>query len=137
MSDPADILLTVCITLLVVAFFYCMARDRRASRLKKGTTFMNITPCGDRVLVRRCEDNGVTPGGIVIPDNAKQLSVRGTVIAKGPGTENHAGIPRPIPVEVGDVVLFGKFSGVEVDVAGEKYLMLRQDDIMGVVQLQS
>lgn len=95
---------------------------------------MKIRPLHDRVVVRRMEEERTTAGGIVIPDNATEKPMRGEIIAVGLGKILDNGDVRALAVKVGDVVLFGKYSGTEVKVAGEELVVMREDDIMGVVE---
>ena len=95
---------------------------------------MKIRPLHDRVVVRRIEDEHKTPGGIVIPDTAAEKPMQGEVIAVGNGKILENGEVRALDVKVGDKVLFGKYSGTEVKVEGEEVLVMREDDIMGVIE---
>ena len=95
---------------------------------------MNIRPLHDRVVVRRVEDERTSPGGIVIPDSATEKPMQGEVLAVGNGKMLDTGEQRPLDVKVGDKVLFGKYSGTEVKVDGEEVLMMREDDIMGIIE---
>jgi chaperonin GroES len=95
---------------------------------------MNIRPLHDRVIVRRMEEERTSPGGIVIPDSATEKPVQGEVLAVGKGKLMENGDIRPLDVQVGDKVLFGKYSGNEVKVDGEELLVMREEDIMGVVE---
>ena len=95
---------------------------------------MAIRPLHDRVLVRRIEDETTTPGGIVIPDSAKEKPAQGEIIAAGNGKILDNGDVRSLDVKVGDKVLFGKYAGTEVKVDGEELLVMREDDIVGVVE---
>ena len=95
---------------------------------------MNIRPLHDRVVVRRVEDERTSPGGIVIPDSATEKPMQGEVLAVGNGKVLDSGDQRGLDVKVGDKVLFGKYSGTEVKVDGEDLLMMREDDIMGVIE---
>ena len=95
---------------------------------------MNIRPLHDRVLVRREEEETTSAGGIVLPGSAAEKPSRGEVIAAGNGKIQENGDVRPLDVKVGDRVLFGKYSGTEVKVDGEELLMMREDDIMGVIE---
>jgi chaperonin GroES len=95
---------------------------------------MSIRPLHDRVVVRRLEDETTTAGGIVIPDNAKEKPSRGEVIAVGSGKPLDNGDVRALAVKAGDKVLFGKFAGTEVKVNGEELLVMREDDIMAIVE---
>jgi chaperonin GroES len=93
-----------------------------------------IRPLHDRVIVRRLEEERKTAGGIVIPDTAKEKPVQGEVIAVGTGKILEDGKVRPLDVKVGDKILFGKYSGTEVKVGDEELLVMREEDIMGVVE---
>lgn len=95
---------------------------------------MAIRPLHDRVLVRRIDDEKKSPGGIVIPDSAAEKPMQGEVVAVGNGKIQENGEQRPLDVKAGDKVLFGKYSGTEVKVDGEELLVMREDDIMGVVE---
>ena len=95
---------------------------------------MKIRPLHDRVVVRRTEDERTSPGGIVIPDAAAEKPMQGEVLAVGNGKITDGGDQRPLDVKVGDKILFGKYSGTEVKVDGEELLMMREDDIMGVIE---
>ena len=95
---------------------------------------MKIRPLHDRVIVRRLEEERKTAGGIVIPDTAAEKPVRGEVIAVGNGKILENGDVRPLDVKVGDKVLFGKYSGTEVKVDGEELVVMREDDIMAVLE---
>jgi len=95
---------------------------------------MNIRPLHDRVIVRRMEEERMTAGGIVIPDSAAEKPAQGEVLAVGNGKKLDNGEVRPLDVKVGDKVLFGKYSGTEVKVDGEDLLVMREEDIMGVIE---
>ena len=95
---------------------------------------MNIRPLHDRVVIRRMEEERTSPGGIVLPDNATEKPVRGEVLAVGNGKLMENGEVRPLDVKVGDKVLFGKYSGTEIKIDGEDYLVMREEDIMGVLE---
>ena len=95
---------------------------------------MNIRPLHDRVVVRRLEEERTTAGGIVIPDTATEKPIQGEVIAVGKGKILDNGEQRPLDVKVGDRVLFGKYSGTEVKLDGKEFLVMREDDIMGVIE---
>ncbi|MFH1595888.1 MAG: co-chaperone GroES [Pseudomonadota bacterium] len=95
---------------------------------------MKVKPLNDRVLVKRLEEVQVTKGGIVIPDTAKEKPIEGRVVAVGPGKMSDAGIRMDLQVKEGDKVLFGKYAGTEIKIEGEEYLMMREEDILGVVQ---
>ncbi len=95
---------------------------------------MKIRPLHDRVVVRRIEQEQTSPGGIVIPDTAKEKPIQGEVVAVGNGKIMENGEVRPLDVKVGDKVLFGKYSGTEVKIGDEEMLVMREEDIMGVVE---
>ena len=95
---------------------------------------MNIRPLHDRVVVRRREEDRTSPGGIVIPDTAAEKPIQGEVIAVGKGKLLENGEVRPLDLKVGDRVLFGKYSGTEVKLSGEEVLVMREDDIMAVIE---
>jgi len=95
---------------------------------------MNIRPLHDRVVIRRMEEERTSPGGIVLPDNATEKPVRGEVLAVGNGKILDSGEVRGLDVKVGDKVLFGKYSGTEVKIDGEEVLVMREEDIMGVLE---
>ena len=95
---------------------------------------MNIRPLHDRVVVRRTEDERKSPGGIVIPDSAAEKPMQGEVVATGNGKILESGEVRALDVKAGDKILFGKYSGTEVKVDGEDLLVMREDDIMGVIE---
>ena len=95
---------------------------------------MNIRPLQDRVIVRRMEEETTSSGGIVLPDSATEKPIRGEVIAIGPGKILDSGKKQPLEVKVGDTVLFGKYSGTEVKLDDEELLVMREEDIMGVIE---
>lgn len=95
---------------------------------------MKIRPLHDRVIVKRMEEERKTPGGIVIPDSATEKPIRGKVMAVGNGKILENGQVRPLDVKVNDTVLFGKYSGTEVKVDGEELLVMREEDIMAVIE---
>ena len=105
-----------------------------AQPLKKGKTTVNIRPLHDRFIVRRLEEETKSAGGIVIPDTAKEKPIQGEIIAVGNGKILENGEVRPLDVKPGDKVLFGKYSGTEVKLGGEEVLVMREEDIMGVIQ---
>ncbi|KAB8031069.1 co-chaperone GroES [Fluviispira multicolorata] len=94
---------------------------------------MKIRPLSDRILVRRVAEETKTAGGILIPDNAKEKPVEATVVAVGNGKVLADGKVRAIDIKVGDRVLFSKYSGTEIKVDGEDHLILREDDVLGVI----
>jgi chaperonin GroES len=93
---------------------------------------MSFRPLHDRVLVERLESEEKTPGGIIIPDTAKEKPMEGRVIAVGSGTVDDSGKIRPLDVKVGDRILFGKWAGTEVKFDGKDYIVMKESDIMGV-----
>ena len=95
---------------------------------------MKFRPLHDRVVVRRVDAEEKTAGGIIIPDTAKEKPQQGEVIAVGPGARDENGKLQPLDVRVGDRVLFGKWSGTEVKIDGEDLLIMKESDIMGVVE---
>ncbi len=95
---------------------------------------MQIKPLHDRVVVRRIDEDERTPGGIIIPDTAKEKPMQGEVVAVGPGARDDDG-DRIVPdVKPGDTVLFGKWSGTEVKIDGEELLIMKESDIMGIIE---
>ena len=95
---------------------------------------MKIRPLQDRIIVKRVEEEEKTKGGIIIPDTAKEKPMEGKVIAVGKGKVLEDGKIHPLDVKVGDRVLFGKYSGTEVKIDGEEHLIMREDDILGVIE---
>lgn len=95
---------------------------------------MNIRPLQDRVIVRRLEEEEKTKGGIIIPDTAKEKPMQGEVVAAGKGKVQDDGKASPLDVKVGDKVLFSKYAGTEVKIEGEEYLIMREDDILGIIE---
>ena len=95
---------------------------------------MNIRPLHDRVIIKRMEEERTTAGGIVIPDNATEKPIRGEVVAAGNGKILESGEVRPLDLKVGDKVIFGKYSGTEIKVDGAELLVMREEDIMAVIE---
>ena len=95
---------------------------------------MKIRPLHDRVIIRRTEEVRTSPGGIVIPDTATEKPIKGEVIAVGNGKVLDSGETRALDLKAGDKVLFGKYSGTEVKVDGEELLVMREDDVMAVIE---
>ena len=95
---------------------------------------MKFRPLHDRVVVRRIEQDEKTAGGIIIPDTAKEKPMEGEIIAAGPGASNENGQLVPLDVKVGDRVLFGKWSGTEVKLDGEELMIMKESDIMGIIE---
>ena len=95
---------------------------------------MNIRPLQDRMIVKRLEGEEKTKGGIIIPDAAKEKPMEGEVVAVGKGKVSEDGKVRPLDVKAGDRILFGKYAGTEVKLDGEEYLIMREDDVLGVLE---
>jgi chaperonin GroES len=95
---------------------------------------MKIRPLHDRLVVRRLEGESKTKGGIIIPDTAKEKPIEGEVLAVGNGRVLKDGSVRKLEVKVGDVVLFGKYTGTEVEIAGEPHVVLREDDVLAITK---
>ena len=95
---------------------------------------MKFRPLHNRVVIRRVEEEGKTTGGIIIPDTAKEKPMEGEIIAVGPGARNEAGALVPLDVKKGDRILFGKWSGTEIKLDGEDLLIMKESDVMGVVE---
>lgn len=95
---------------------------------------MNIKPLADRVVVRPIEENETMKGGIIIPDTAKEKPMQGEIVEVGPGRTTDDGNKTPLEVKKGDKVLYGKYSGTEVSISGEDYLIMRESDIFAVIQ---
>mgnify|MGYP001552335010 CR=1 FL=1 len=95
---------------------------------------MNIRPLHDRVIIKRMEEERMTSGGIVIPDNATEKPIKGEVVAAGNGKIMESGEVRPLDLKVGDKVIFGKYSGTEVKVDGDDLLVMREEDVMAVIE---
>jgi|SRR5262245_60219467 len=95
---------------------------------------LNIRPLRDRLIVKRLEEEAKTKGGIIIPDSAKEKPQEGEVVAVGSGRINEQGKVTPIDVKVGDKILFSKYSGNEIKIEGEEYLIIREDDIQAVIE---
>jgi chaperonin GroES len=98
---------------------------------------MKFRPLHDRVVVRRLEGEEKSKGGIIIPDTAKEKPQEGEVIAVGPGARDEAGKLIPLDVKAGDQILFGKWSGTEVKIDGTEYLIMKESDVMGIVEGKS
>ena len=95
---------------------------------------MKFRPLHDRVVVRRIESEGKSAGGIIIPDTAKEKPQEGEIIAVGPGARDETGKLIPLDVKTGDRILFGKWSGTEVKIDGEELLIMKESDVMGIVE---
>jgi chaperonin GroES len=99
----------------------------------KATMATKFTPLHDRILVRRVEEADTTRGGIIIPDSAKDKPMEGEVISAGKGKVNEDGKVRPIDVKEGDRILFGKYSGTEIKIDGEDFIIMREEEVLGVL----
>lgn len=95
---------------------------------------MNFRPLHDRVVVRRLEGEEKTKGGIIIPDNAKEKPQEGEIVAVGPGARDDNGKRMPLDLKAGDRILFGKWSGTEVKIDGQELLIMKESDVMGVIE---
>jgi chaperonin GroES len=95
---------------------------------------MNLRPLHDRVLVRRLEQDDKTAGGIIIPDTAQEKPMEGEIVAVGSGARSEDGTIHPLDVKAGDRILFGKYSGTEVKMDGEELIIMRESDIMGIIE---
>jgi chaperonin GroES len=98
-----------------------------------GANSMKFRPLHDRVLVRRLAEDERTPGGIIIPDTAKEKPMEGEILAVGTGSRKDDGETVPLDVKVGDRILFGKWSGTEIKIDGEELLIMKESDIMGII----
>ncbi len=95
---------------------------------------MKLKPLQDRILVQRIEEEKTTKGGIIIPDTAKEKPAEGKVVAVGNGKVGEDGKRIPLEIKKGDRILFGKYAGTEVKIEGEEYLILREDDVLGIIE---
>ena len=95
---------------------------------------MNVRPLNDRVLVKRLEEETKTAGGLFIPDSAKEKPTRGKIIAVGNGKSNDDGVRKALDVKAGDTILFGKYAGTEIKLDGEDLIIMREDDILAVIE---
>jgi chaperonin GroES len=103
------------------------------SNLKGVCTMAKFTPLHDRILVRRIEEGETTRGGIIIPDSAKEKPQEGEVISAGKGKSNEEGKVRPLDVKEGDRILFGKYSGTEIKIDNEDFIIMREEEVLGVL----
>jgi len=94
---------------------------------------MKLRPLQDRILVQRVAEEEKTKGGIIIPDTAKEKPAEGKVVSVGKGKVDEKGKPIPMEVKKGDRILFGKYSGTEIKIEGEEYLIMREDDVLGII----
>lgn len=92
-----------------------------------------LKPLGDRIIAKALSAESVTPGGIVLPDSAKEKPLEGEVLAVGPGAQLDSGKVRPMDVKVGDKIIYGKYAGTEVKVGAEEYIILRQEDVLAII----
>ena len=95
---------------------------------------MKFRPLHDRVMIRRVDPEGKTTGGIIIPDTAQEKPMEGEIVAVGPGARNEKGTVVPLDVKAGDRILFGKWSGTEIKLDGEDLLIMKESDIMGIIE---
>jgi chaperonin GroES len=95
---------------------------------------MKIRPLQDRIIVKRVQEEEKTKGGIIIPDSAKEKPIEGKVLAVGNGKVQEDGKVRPLDVKAGDRILFSKYAGTEIKIEGEEHLIMREDDILGVIE---
>jgi chaperonin GroES len=95
---------------------------------------MKIRPLHDRLLVKRLEEEGKTKGGIIIPDTAKEAPVEGKVVSAGPGRKDESGKLILMDVKAGDKIIFGKYAGTEIKIEGEDYLIMKEEDVLGVIE---
>ncbi len=93
-----------------------------------------MKPIGDRIIVKTVSAEAITPGGIVLPDSAKEKPLEGEVIAVGPGAQMESGKLKPVDVKPGDTIIYGKYAGTEVKVGGEEFMILRQDDVLAIIE---
>ena len=95
---------------------------------------MNVRPLQDRVLIMRDEEETTTTGGIILTDTAKEKPIKGKVVAAGPGKKGETGAVSPLDVKVGDHIYFGKYAGTEIKIDGAEYLIMREEDIMAIIE---
>ncbi len=95
---------------------------------------MKVRPLHDRILVERIDEEEKTPGGIIIPDTAKEKPSQGRVVAVGNGKKTEDGKVIPLEVKVGDKILFGKYAGTEIKIEGKEYLMMREDEVFAIIE---
>jgi chaperonin GroES len=114
--------------------FTMVAGDRSEKTFSQGGMKMNIRPLQDRLIVKRIEEEEKTKGGIIIPDAAKEKPMQGEVIAVGKGKVLEDGKVMPLDVKQGDRILFGKYAGTEIKIDGQEYLIMREDDVLGILE---
>jgi len=117
--------------------FECGAEDPLKNLFVDEESDMTFRPLHDRILVRRIEAEEKTAGGVIIPDTAKEKPQEGEVVAAGPGARDDSGQLRPLDVKVGDRILFGKWSGTEIKLNGEDLLIMKESDVMGVIEVDA
>src|SRR3977135_2616812 len=108
--------------------------DLNSTRTKGVSNMAKFTPLHDRLLVRRIEEGETTRGGIIIPDSAKEKPQEGEVIAVGKGKSNDEGKVFPLDVKAGDRILFGKYSGTDIKIDGEDFLIMREEEVLGILE---
>jgi chaperonin GroES len=116
---------------------YPLRRGEHRQRRLSMEENMSFRPLHDRILVRRVESEEKTKGGIIIPDTAKEKPLEGEVIAVGPGARNETGQIQSLEVRVGDRILFGKWSGTEITINGQDLLIMKESDVMGIIEAQA
>jgi len=109
-------------------------KPNKKDNLKGEMNMAAVRPLQDRILVERLEEDQKTPGGIIIPDSAKEKPIEGKIIAVGKGKVSEDGKQRPLEVKAGDKVLFGKYAGTEVKINGKEMLIMREDDVLGIIE---
>jgi chaperonin GroES len=114
-------------------YFTVASSDEEIFNLKRRFLTMKLRPLQDRILVQRVEEETTTKGGIIIPDTAKEKPAEGKVIAVGNGKVGEDGKRIALEIKKGDRILFGKYSGTEVKISGEEYLIMREDDVLGII----
>jgi chaperonin GroES len=122
------------VIILVKEIIQRLNNNYREIKGKEARYIMKIIPLQDRVLVKRLEEEDKTKGGIIIPDTAKEKPIEGKVIAAGKGRVKEDGTVVPLEVKAGDKVLFNKYAGTEIKIDGEEHLMMREDDILGIIK---
>ena len=110
------------------------AREGEAKQWQQHSVATTFTPLHDRILVRRLEEGETVRGGIIIPDSAKEKPQEGEVISVGKGKSNDEGKVFPLDVKAGDKILFGKYSGTEIKIDGEEFLIMREEEVLGIVK---
>jgi chaperonin GroES len=118
------------------AFFVFLEflKNQKRHFQRHGEVSMKIRPLQDRVIVKRVQEEEKTKGGIIIPDSAKEKPLEGIIVAAGKGKVMEDGKVRPLDLKEGDRVLFGKYSGTEIKIDGEEHLILREEDVLGVIE---